>query len=621
MSAGRLLQVRDLTVELRGPGGAAVPVVEEVSFELESGEFLGLVGESGTGKSVTVLALAGLLAPPLQVAPGSSILWRGRDLSGRGPDAWGELRGSSIGVLFQDPGGSLDPLYPVGIQVAEVVRTHRGLGKDAAREEAVSLLERVGLGDGNERFGAYPHELSGGEQQRVALAAALAGDPDLLLADEPTSALDAPVAAAVIGLLDDLRRETGVSLLMVSHDLGVVGRAADRAAVLYAGRIVEEGPVSRVLRSPSHPYTRGLLAALPGMDERGERRALDAMPGRVPPPGERPGGCRFRPRCPHAWEECEKEPGLLESGGGRARCWLVRSPERRRNVDHGAAGPREGPEGKSTHALPGDREPALLEARGLRRRYDGRPGGPGGLDGRALSGVAGLDLELRAGESVGLVGRSGSGKSTAARLLLRLERPDAGEILFRGRDAWALEGSELLAFRRAVQPVFQRPVASLNPRLTVGATVREPLEVHSLAKGGGAGGRAIRALERVGLDRAMAERYPHELSGGECQRAALARALVLGPRLLVADEPTSALDVSVQAAILDLLTGLREELGLGLLLISHDLAVIRHVCTRVLVMYQGRVVEEGPTERIFQSPQDERTRALVDQASDAVVPT
>lgn len=637
-----LLRVRDLTVELRTAAGGSVPVVERLSFDLGRGESLGLVGESGTGKSVTILALIGLLPPNLGIAPGSRIWWKGRELTDRSgaPDPWASLRGREVGVLFQDPGRSLDPVFPVGRQVDEVAATHRDLDAGAARSAARAALEEAGFREAAERFGAYPHELSGGERQRVGLAAALAAEPDLLLADEPTSALDAPVAAEVLDLLEELRKRRGTALLMVSHDLSAVARATDRAAVLYAGRIVEEGTADRVLRRPSHPYTRALVAAVPRPVEGEDAPAeLAALPGRVPAPGSRPGGCRFRPRCGHAWGRCSREPPLLESAGGRVRCWLVEEPARRDEeglaspprADRAATGPGRGADGEE----PGKGAGTLLEARGVVCRFEDlrrRPGGPfsrgpsaggpgsGGPE-REGPGVHGLDLALEPGEAVGLVGRSGSGKTTAARLLLRLRRPQAGRVLYRGRDVWDLEGSGLLAYRRDVQPVFQDPGGSLNPRLRVGAIVREPLEVHGLARGREARDRARAALEDVGLDPAMASRYPRELSGGECQRVALARALLLDPRILVADEPTSALDLSVQAAILNLLLGLRAERGLGLLLISHDLGVIRHVCRRVLVMAGGEVVERGPTERIFRWPEDPRTRSLVDAASSGTVAT
>ncbi len=628
MSSGdALLRVRDLTVELRTPGGGPVPVVEGLSFDLDRGESLGLVGESGTGKSVTILALIGLLPPNLGIAPGSRIWWKGRELTDRpgAPDPWGPLRGREMGVLFQDPGRSLDPVFPVGRQVAEVAATHRELDAGAARTAARVALEEAGFREAGERFGAYAHELSGGERQRVGLAAALVAEPDLLLADEPTSALDAPVAAEVLDLLEELRKRRGTALLMVSHDLSAVARATDRAAVLYAGRIVEEGTARRVLRRPSHPYTRALVAAVPHHPEGEDAPAeLAALPGRVPAPGSRPGGCRFRPRCGHAWGRCSREPPLLESSGGRVRCWLVEEPGRRDEegqtppppADRAATGPGRGAGGEE----PGESSGTLLEARGVVCRFEDRR--RRGTFSRGPSpGVHGLDLALEPGEAVGLVGRSGSGKTTAARLLLRLRRPQAGRVLYRGRDVWDLEGSGLLAYRRDVQPVFQDPGGSLNPRLRVGAIVREPLEVHGLARGRDARDRARGALEEVGLDPAMASRYPRELSGGECQRVALARALLLDPRILVADEPTSALDVSVQAAILNLLLRLRAERGLGLLLISHDLGVIRHACRRVLVMAGGEVVERGPTERIFQWPQDQRTRSLVEAASSGTVAT
>lgn len=538
-----LLEVRDLRVEY-GRRRETVRAVDGVNLDLEAGETLGIVGESGAGKSSALMAVPRLLPRGGHILPGSGVRVRGVDVIGADPEKLRRVRASEIGVIFQQPGSSLNPVHRAGRAVAEAVREGRGLSGAGLREEVLRLLSRAGLDDPERAARAYPHQLSGGMQQRVALAAALGGGPSLLLADEPTAALDVVVEAEVLDRLDELQGRAGMGMVLVSHDLRVVAGVADRVAVMYGGRVVEAGPADEVLREPSHEYTRSLLEAAPRLPRGGTRA------------GPSPGGSR--------------------------------------------------PAGASSRS-------PLIEARGLRRRY--RDGGRIWGRGESVVAVDGVSLALRDGEAVGLVGASGAGKTTVARMLTGAQEPDEGELAWRGRRVATMGRRERGAYRRAAQLIHQDPFSSLNPRMTVGRALREPLEVHGVASGEGARCRVEELLARVDLDPAAVDRRPRELSGGERQRVALARALTVRPALLAADEPVSALDVSVQARILALLAELREELGLTLLLVAHDLAVIREVCERVLVMHGGRIVESGPTDRVLLRPEHPRTRELVEAAS------
>lgn len=543
--AAPLLSVADLRVEYRS-GPDSVRAVDGVSLEVAEGETLGIVGESGAGKSSALMAVPRLLPRGGRIHPGSRIRVRGDDVSALDPEDLRRLRAREIGVIFQQPGASLNPVHRAGRAVAEAVREGRGLSGGELRREVLRLLGRAGLEDPERVSRAYPHQLSGGMQQRVALAAAVGGEPSLLLADEPTAALDVIVEGEVLERIAALQREAGMGMVLVSHDLRVVAGVADRVAVMRGGRVVEAGPVGNVLGQPSHEYTRRLLEAAPRL-----------APERAGPAG---------------------------------------------------AGSRPGPAGGT-----GGSETPLLEARGLARRYrDGgwlRRGGGGPVEA-----VEGVSLTLRSGEAVGLVGASGAGKSTLARLVTGAEEPDRGELMWRGRPVASMARDERGSYRRSAQLLHQDPFASLNPRMTVGRALREPLEVHGLASGAAARRRVEELLSRVDLDPSFLERRPAELSGGERQRVALARALTVSPSLLVADEPVSALDVSVQARVLALLVELRSDLDLTLLLVAHDLAVVRQVCDRVLVMDGGRIVESGSTRRVLRHPEDPRTRELVHAA-------
>jgi peptide/nickel transport system ATP-binding protein len=568
-----LLAVENLSVAFPTSRGA-VHALQGVDLALPAGGALALVGESGSGKSTVVLALLGLLGSARISA--NRMAFDGIDLLTQAAT----LRGRRLAVVFQDPSSSLNPALSIGSQVAEPLIIHGRLPAAAARTQAVDLLAEVGLPRPAALMESYPHQLSGGMKQRVAIAMALAAHPDLLLLDEPTTALDVTVEAGILDLLARLRVGRGLSLLLVSHNLGIVDRLCDRATVLYAGRVVEDGPVPAVLGASRHPYTRGLLAALPRPDQTG---LLSPIPGSLPDLRAPDPGCNFRPRCAFAAADCER-PQTLSGSEHAVRC--------HRAADiMGASWPAPPP----LPPLP-SRDGVLLAANALSRRF-----GP-------LQAVDSVSLSIAPDEVLGLVGESGCGKSTLGRLLLRLIPSNSGTLQFGGE---TLAEEPPLAFRRRAQIVFQNPDTALNPRQTVEEILRRPLHRFGLARGAAARAEVARLLELVRLTPAYASRYPHQLSGGEKQRVGIARALASRPDFVVCDEAVSALDVSVQAAVLNLLAELRQALGLALLFISHDIGVIAHVADRVAVMYGGALMEIGPTEAVLHPPFHPYTEALL----------
>ena len=596
-----LLEVEGLTIEFAGPQGWQT-VVEDVAFTIDASTTLGLVGESGSGKTVSGLAVMGLL-PRRSSRVHGSIRYDGRELLGLPNDEMRKVRGSEIGMVFQEPMTSLNPAFTVGDQIAETIRTHEHVTRAAAWKRAVEMLDLVGIPDPGRRAKDYPHALSGGMRQRAMIAIALACRPKLLIADEPTTALDVTIQAQVLQLLRSLQSELGTAILFVTHDLGVVADVADRVTVLYAGQVVEQGSATDVFRRPQHPYTEGLLDALPQLVPHGE--PLRAIPGQVPRPGLLPAGCRFAPRCRHVADACHTTAvPLVVNDAGTARC--LRTAEL---TLEGSAVRTAVVRSASEPPAPAA-EPPLLELVDVSKSYPVLSGVLRREVGRVQA-VDRVSLTLHKGETLGLVGESGSGKSTTGRLALRLEPPTAGTVRFEGRDLASLPRNELRSVRRGLQVVFQDPYSSLDPRATIAESVGEPLEVHEGIRGRQRDERVAQLLDAVGLGAHTLRRYPHEFSGGQRQRIAVARALALDPSVVVCDEPVSALDVSTQSQVVNLLSDLQERLGLAYLFIGHDLSVVRHVSDRVAVMYLGQIVEVGPAEELYQRARHPYTQALL----------
>jgi peptide/nickel transport system ATP-binding protein len=597
-----ILEVNDLEVAVDShPHPMAI--VRGISLNIRAGEIYGLLGESGSGKSVTVQAINGLLPHGLRVT-GGSVRFRGEELIGAGSKRLSELRGVQIGMVFQDSLTSLNPVMRIGPQVAEPLLLHRKAGRRTARAIASERLDAMGIPDSREMMRRYPHEFSGGMRQRATIATALIATPALLIADEPTTALDVTVQAQILDICRRLNQEMGVAILLISHDLGVLTEICTTIGVMYAGRIVQTGPTRKLLERPSHPYTRALLESMPSTSAPQGIR-LKAIGGEPPAPGALPTGCKFHPRCAFAIARCgAEEPPLIPVEQAKSACWVAQAGELP-PIDQSGTW-------RETRV---SREPVtparevLLAAAGLRRYFAVPSQRLFGRD-RYVRAVDGVSLEVCRGDTLGIVGESGCGKSTLARCLLRLTDVEAGDIVFMGNDITSLEGDELRRIRRQMQPIFQDPYASLNPRITVADIVAEPLVVNGFAAAETTT-RVNEALQLVGLGRGAAGRFPYQLSGGQRQRVGIARAIVLRPALIVADEPISSLDLSIQAQIINLMRDLQEQFQLTLIFISHDLRIVRQLCSRIAVMFLGKIVENGPTEEICAAPRHPYTRALL----------
>jgi peptide/nickel transport system ATP-binding protein len=598
----RLLDVTNVSVSFPTEG-QPLKAVRGIDFHVEAGEVVAIVGESGSGKSTAAMAVVGLL-PEYADVRGSARL-QGNELIGLPDDAMSRFRGNTIGTVFQDPMSALTPVYTVGDQIAEAIETHLPrAGKRAARQRAIELLELVGIAQPDRRARAFPHELSGGERQRVVIAMAIANDPDLLICDEPTTALDVTVQAQILDVLRTARDVTGAGVLIITHDLGVVGEFADRALVMYAGKIVESAAVSDVYRDRRMPYTVGLLGSVPRLDAPQGTR-LVPIPGAPPSLSALEPGCPFAPRCPLVVEECRgEEPKLLTVAPDHGAACI-----RTEHVVGRTAAEIYGVSTEAEAVEPGG-PPVVVRVRDLVKRY---PLTKGVLFRRNIGevrAVDGISFELRRGHTLAIVGESGSGKSTTLHEILDLVAPQSGSIEVLGADVATLNRSSRRAMRRDIQVIFQDPAASLDPRLPVFELLAEPLHANGFSKTD-TSNRVAELLETVGLRHADASRYPAEFSGGQKQRIGIARALALRPKILALDEPVSALDVSIQAGILNLLLDLQQEFGLSYLFVSHNLSVVKHLAHEVVVMLRGVVVEQGDSDEVFSRPQHEYTRRLL----------
>ncbi|WP_338726949.1 ABC transporter ATP-binding protein [Haladaptatus sp. DJG-WS-42] len=644
-----LLSISGLRTQFNTERGA-VKAVDGIDLTVREGETVGLVGESGSGKSVTALSTMNLVDDPGHIADGSvefhapdvaadlAAKYKNShefvdedegviDLTNAPESAMREIRGGAMSMIFQDPMTSLNPALTVGEQVAESLRLHQyggrkkdswlnavrevlpKLGADMSEElleDTIDILSAVGIPEPEARIDNYPHEFSGGMRQRVLIAIALACQPQLLIADEPTTALDVTIQAQILDLINELQDDLGMSVLFITHDLGVVAETCDRVAVMYAGEIVEEGPVEEIFDNPSHPYTYALLESIP----REDADRLTPIEGNVPGLIDMPDGCHFADRCPWATEDCTAgEIPYLQHGpedvDHRAKCIFESFDKDEYGADRVGVSAEE-----SSVDYDGER---ILEVRDLKKHFSKADGMLDELLTRepaSVKAVDGVDLDIYEGETLGLVGESGCGKSTTGRTILRLLDPTEGTVVFQGEDINDLSKTEMREMRRDMQMIFQDPMSSLDPRMSVGQIIKEPLAIHDLAEGHRRE-RVEELMEAVGLDPAQYDRYPHEISGGQRQRVGIARALAVDPDFIVCDEPVSALDVSVQAQILNLLEDLQGEFGLTFLFIAHDLSVVRHLCDRVAVMYLGEVVEIAETSALFDEPRHPYTQALL----------
>ncbi|EPD74111.1 oligopeptide/dipeptide ABC transporter, ATP-binding protein domain [Actinomyces sp. HPA0247] len=604
-----LLQIKDLHTDIEIRSGV-VRALSGVDLHVNPGETLGIVGESGSGKTMTALSLMGLLPQGGKVSSGSIIL-DGQDLTQLPLKEKRKLRGTKVGMIFQDPLTSLNPTMKIGLQVCEPLRVHEGLSKKEALERAVEILKRVGMPRPEVVINNYPHQLSGGMRQRVMIAMALVCKPRILIADEPTTALDVTTQMQILDLIDELRDEYKMGVILITHDLGVVAGHTDRVAVMYAGRIVETAPTKTLFTEPKHRYTSSLMAALP-------ERALAAgtklfsIPGAPPSLTNLPVGCRFAARCLWATDECRA--GYPDLSGDETHTFSCFHP-----VQEGDESPAV-LQGKldsnktngAAENVPQISHETLLDVKEASREYESAGSGFFKREKGVVSAVDRVSITVKKGETYGLVGESGCGKSTVGRLIAGLEPPSGGAIELDGRDLATLKGRDAVRIHRDVQMMFQDSYAAMDPRMRIDQILAEPMSIQKTGNARQIAERIMEILEQVGLTEEILDRYPHEFSGGQLQRIGFARSLTLAPDLIVADEPVSALDVSVQAQVLNLMKDLQQELGLSYLFISHDLAVVQYMADRIGVMYLGRIVEEGPASEVVKNPKHPYTKALID---------
>ncbi len=656
--ANVLLDVKNLRTEFRVDKKKSVTAVNDVSFQIGKGEIIGLVGESGCGKSVTSMSIMRLLADTSGRTTNGEVIFRGENILDYTEKRMREIRGGEISMIFQDPMSSLNPPIRIENQMIETIQLHQECTREQARQKASDMLREVGIPDVENTLRSYPHQLSGGMCQRVMIAMAMSCKPELLIADEPTTALDVTIQAQILDLMKNMQKEEGASILLITHDLGVVAQMCSRVLVMYAGRIVEQADVRELFHHPVHPYTRGLIACVPKIGS--EMTRLPSIPGQVPDLAHMPKGCKFAPRCRYATDLCrEKEPDLVPFGGDaahRIRCFRAEElwkelagadgktqeektgapqangtaeshvTESRTPQANGAGEPRvtvsEAPQAKDagksgaksgeaaqaeSARTPG--EQPLLSVRDIVKTFEVNRGLFSKK--KSVHAVNHVSFDIRAGETFSLVGESGCGKSTTARLVNHLLVPDSGDIFFDGKNIAKMKEEEARPIRGDMQMIFQDPYGSLDPRMKIADLIEEPLLLHTKMTPTERRQRVAALLGTVGLPAIYGERYPHEFSGGQRQRVGIARALSVNPKLIIADEPVSALDVSIQAQVLNLMQDLQEKYHLTYLFISHDLSVVELISDRIGVMYLGTIVETAPKNEIFRHPEHPYTKALL----------
>jgi peptide/nickel transport system ATP-binding protein len=598
-----LLEITDLRTQIATGDGVVRPV-DGVTLSVEEGQCLGLVGESGSGKTMTGMSIMRLLPPGGSIS-GGSVRFGGTELTGLDEAAMRQLRGNDIALISQDPMTSLNPTRTIGSQLREAYKIHTGASRAAANARATEVLGLVGMPRPTERLGDYPHQLSGGMRQRAMIAMGLLCEPRLLIADEPTTALDVSIQAQILTLLDELRSRLSMGVLLITHDMGVIAGHTDAVAVMYGGRVVERAPTGALFRDRRHRYTEALFESMPTMDL-DSTATLATIPGTPPKLIGLPAMCRFAPRCRFAKSDCEAEdPPLTEVAPGHAHACLHPRADGAALDIAVAAGGRPAPvPGGSEERVP------LLEVADVVKQFAVRSGRPLAR-GRAVQAVSGVSLRVYPGETVGIVGESGCGKTTLGRMLVGLEKPTSGSVRFDGRDLGALGAKDFRRRRRDLQMMFQDSAAALDPRMPVSALVAEPLAAQHAGSRRSRRAAVDELLDAVGLSADIGHRYAREFSGGQRQRIAMARALALQPKVIVADEPVSALDVSVQAQILNLMRSLQDRFGLTYVVISHDLALLKYLADRIGVMYLGKLVELGTSEQVYSAPRHPYTAGLI----------
>ena len=592
-----VLELKDLHVHFQTPLGVA-KAVRGTSLQIQKGEIFAIVGESGCGKSVTAASIMQILPKPIASVAKGEILINGEDIVKMTELQKRKIRGNRISMIFQEPQTSLNPVFTIRNQIAEVLRTHQDLDSEATENRCLELLTTVGIADPEQRLNEYPHQLSGGMKQRVMIALALGCQPEVLIADEPTTALDVTIQAQVLNLIDDLRKRLGTAVLLITHDLGVVRQIADRVAVMYMGQIVETGNSDEMFANPHHPYTKKLLRSIPSRLSRGQK--LSIIPGNVPAATSDIKGCAFYERCFAKQDDCKHSPPSLKNitNSHLVSCFHPDSPEELNSIEINDDNVNDA---RGEDLIVKNLKVYYPIRKGLLKRTVGH-----------VKAVDNLSIKVPKGKTVALVGESGCGKTTLGKMLVGLEKASAGEVKYGNLDLRNMSGSTLKGFHKRLQFIFQDPYSSLDPRMMVFELIGEGLVTHNITtKQDGVINRVKSLLDMVGLPENALYRYPHEFSGGQRQRICIARALAVMPETIICDEATSALDVSVQAQILNLLKELQGKLGLSYLFITHDLSVVEYFCSYIYIMYLGEIVEHGPVEAIFDNPKHPYTKALL----------